>query len=122
MLSHVKSRHDPTCIEPSFFVLVTISTRKAIQNFLAIETRTTINHYLLSIPEENFVHDNNDFLRDILPAELGGSAPPYNNASWAQQLIGDDTSFAFSDKHIFWPKDGGVSPGIISPWLNWNGD
>ena len=48
--------------------------------------------------------------RDILPAELGGSAPPYNNASWAQQLVGDDSSFAFSDKQIFWPKDGGVSP------------
>ena len=50
------------------------------------------------------------FCRDILPAELGGSAPPYNNASWAMQLVGDDSSFAFSDKQIFWPKDGGVSP------------
>jgi len=71
--------------------------------------------------ERIFMHGNNltglhhQIHKDILPAELGGSAPPYNNASWAQQLVGDDSSFAFSDKQIFWPKDGGGSPPVASP-------
>ncbi|XP_067145251.1 clavesin-2-like [Centruroides vittatus] len=56
-----------------------------------------------------FMHGNNmttlhsHIHRDILPAELGGSGPPYNNEFWAKQLIGDE-NFSFSDKHIFWPR------------------
>ncbi|UYV61507.1 CLVS1 [Cordylochernes scorpioides] len=40
--------------------------------------------------------------REMLPAELGGSLPPYNNHYWAKQLLGD---FSFSDRHIFWPQE-----------------
>ncbi|XP_064597766.1 clavesin-2-like [Liolophura sinensis] len=43
--------------------------------------------------------------KEILPAELGGTEPPYNNLSWAKQLIGDET-FSFGDKHIYWPNHG----------------
>ncbi|CAH1776262.1 unnamed protein product [Owenia fusiformis] len=39
---------------------------------------------------------------EILPAELGGSQPPYNTESWAKQLIGDE-NFSFGDKQIYWP-------------------
>lgn len=58
--------------------------------------------------EKIFMHGNNlttlhsHIHREILPAELGGSGPPYNNEYWAKQLIGDE-SFSYSDKQIFWP-------------------
>ncbi|ESO85290.1 hypothetical protein LOTGIDRAFT_179489 [Lottia gigantea] len=41
--------------------------------------------------------------KEVLPAELGGMQPPYNNQSWARQLIGDE-SFSFGDQHIYWPN------------------
>jgi len=41
--------------------------------------------------------------KEVLPAELGGMEPPYNNQSWARQLTGDE-NFSFSDKHIYWPN------------------
>ncbi|XP_067667825.1 clavesin-2-like [Haliotis asinina] len=41
--------------------------------------------------------------KDILPAELGGTQPPYNNQSWAKELIGDE-NFSFGDQHIYWPN------------------
>jgi len=40
--------------------------------------------------------------KEVLPAELGGTLPPYNNLLWAKQLIGDE-SFSFGDKQIYWP-------------------
>ncbi|KAG1677098.1 Clavesin-2 [Nymphon striatum] len=55
-----------------------------------------------------FVHGNNlttlhnHISSDYLPAEFGGSGPPYNMQYWADQLIGNDENFSFSDKDIFW--------------------
>lgn len=59
--------------------------------------------------EKIFMHGNNlttlhaHIHREVLPAELGGSGPPYNNEYWAKQLIGDE-SFSYSDQQIFWPR------------------
>ncbi|XP_060594965.1 clavesin-2-like [Ruditapes philippinarum] len=46
---------------------------------------------------------HNEIHKEALPAELGGTQPPYNNQYWAKQLIGDE-NFSFSDKHIYWPN------------------
>ncbi|CAI9740231.1 clavesin-2-like isoform X2 [Octopus vulgaris] len=43
--------------------------------------------------------------KEVLPAELGGLEPPYNNQYWAKQLVGDE-NFSFGDKHIYWPNYG----------------
>ena len=45
---------------------------------------------------------HNSIHKEVLPAELGGTLPPYNNLYWAKQLIGDET-FSFGDKQIYWP-------------------
>ena len=41
--------------------------------------------------------------KEVLPAELGGTEPPYNNQYWAREITGDE-NFSFSDKHIYWPN------------------
>lgn len=51
--------------------------------------------------------------KEVLPAELGGMEPPYNNQSWATQLTGDD-NFSFSDKHIYWPNQSQIKLVSIS--------
>lgn len=40
--------------------------------------------------------------KEVLPAELGGTLPPYNNMYWAKELVGDEM-FSFGDKQIYWP-------------------
>ena len=40
--------------------------------------------------------------QDMLPAELGGSGPPYHMQTWAKELIGDEI-FSFGENHIYWP-------------------
>jgi hypothetical protein len=55
-----------------------------------------------------YMHGNNlttlhaHIHRDALPADQGGSAPPYNTESWAKVLVGDD-QFSYGQNHIFWP-------------------
>lgn len=51
--------------------------------------------------------------KEVLPAELGGMEPPYNNQSWATQLTGDE-NFSFSDKHIYWPNQSQIKLVSIS--------
>lgn len=41
--------------------------------------------------------------KEALPAELGGTQAPYNNQSWARNLLGDET-FSFGHQHIYWPS------------------
>ncbi|XP_021376060.1 clavesin-2-like isoform X1 [Mizuhopecten yessoensis] len=51
--------------------------------------------------------------KEVLPAELGGTLPPYNNLLWAKELIGDE-SFSFGDKQIYWPGHGSKSRAVRS--------
>ncbi|XP_064652168.1 clavesin-2-like [Lineus longissimus] len=58
--------------------------------------------------EKFYMHGNNlttlhaHIHRDALPADQGGSAPPYNTETWAKILVGDD-QFSYGQNHIFWP-------------------
>ena len=47
--------------------------------------------------------------KEALPAELGGTQAPYNNQSWAQQLLGDET-FSFGHQQIYWPTKSPPAP------------
>ncbi|XP_074656075.1 clavesin-2-like [Tubulanus polymorphus] len=68
-----------------------------------------VRPFLKDRTKEKFLfHGNNlttlhsSLHRDMLPAELGGSAPPYNTESWAKELVGDET-FSYGENHIYWP-------------------
>ncbi|KAK3581632.1 hypothetical protein CHS0354_018810 [Potamilus streckersoni] len=72
---------------------------KMIKPFLKEKNRNKIHFHGINLGTlHNFIH------KEVLPAELGGTEPPYNNQYWAKELIGDE-SFSFSDKHIYWPDN-----------------
>ncbi|KAK3088715.1 hypothetical protein FSP39_022936 [Pinctada imbricata] len=70
---------------------------KIIKPFLKEKSKDRIHMHGINVGTLHFhIH------KEILPTELGGTLPPYNNLQWAEQLIGDET-FSFGDKQIYWP-------------------
>ena len=65
--------------------------------------------YNLSVYFQIYMHGNNmaplysHVSEEVLPAEIGGSGPPYHIQSWAHTLIGQQ-GFSYSDKQIYWPS------------------
>lgn len=51
--------------------------------------------------------------KDILPAELGGSGPPYNTEMWANLLL-ENEAFNFPDNHT-WHEHHELSQANSSP-------
>jgi hypothetical protein len=70
---------------------------KVIKPFIKEKTKNKVHMHGINLTTlHSYIH------YDILPADLGGSAPPYHMQSWAKLLIGDE-SFSFGEKHIYWP-------------------
>ncbi|XP_076084837.1 clavesin-2-like [Mytilus galloprovincialis] len=70
---------------------------KLLKPFLKEKSRDRIHMHGINLGTlHNYIH------KEVLPAELGGTLPPYNNLIWAKELIGDE-SFSFGDKQIYWP-------------------
>ncbi|KAH3752753.1 clavesin-2-like [Dreissena polymorpha] len=71
---------------------------KMVKPFLKEKTKNKIRFHGINL---GTLHE--EIHKEVLPAELGGHMPPYNNQYWARELTGD-ANFTFSDKHIYWPN------------------